>query len=83
METNEKVLNNSENCVPHLGLCSSSVHVTRVLCRRSLSVLRQADRWTGRLTDNGAANVAGNTPSETPLTVITTTCSRYHKERLV
>lgn len=31
------------------------------------STVWQTDRWTGRLTDNSDANVAGDTPSETPL----------------
>lgn len=51
---------------PHLAS-----HPTRVFAWMEFvsprSTVWQTDRWTGRLTDNGDVNVAGNTPSEAPL----------------
>lgn len=48
-----------------------AVHVARAaFVNEVCQILLQTDRWTGRLTDNGDGNVAGDTPSVTSLRVL-------------
>lgn len=59
-----------------------TVHVTRVSFVNGVcQSLLQTDRWTGRLTDNGDANVAGDTPSETLLWLLSQPLVLTHTKR--
>lgn len=51
---------------PHCTVHGARVAFVNGVCQ----ILWQPDRWTGRLTDNGDGNVAGDTPSETPLRLL-------------